>query len=249
MIKLGSKGPNVQSWQTFLVGQGQLEVINGIFDQTTHDATVAFQIGASLDDDGIVGELTLAAAKDLGYPDAITPPRPPVARLKLLTLVEKQDMFGPILFVPDPKPGNPEGIRITNKWTKNLQEVETPQLAGVSGAPQNNKVLFHAKGAAQFAALWARWETDGLLPLVLSWSGGWAPRFIRGSRSVLSSHAFATAFDINAQWNPLGVTPPASGKTGSVRDLVAAAEEFGFFWGGNFPGRPDGMHFELMEIQ
>jgi hypothetical protein len=72
------------------------------------------------------------------------------------------------------------------------------------------------------------------------------PRFIRGSHSVLSNHAYGTAFDINAPWNALGVRPALVGKPGSVRELVPLAAEHGFAWGGHFRTRPDGMHFELV---
>jgi hypothetical protein len=75
------------------------------------------------------------------------------------------------------------------------------------------------------------------------------PRFIRGSRSVLSNHAYGSAFDINAAWNPLGATPADVDEKGSVIELVPLAHEFGFYWGGHFNSRPDGMHFEAAEIQ
>jgi hypothetical protein len=174
-------------------------------------------------------------------------PDPPeiTTKLSAISYVEKQRLFGPLTHVPSPQPGNPEAIRITNGWQSNLKYVKIPQLAGRRGAPSSCSVPFHAKGADRLAKLWARWESEGLLPLVLTWDGSWAPRYIRGSRSILSSHAFATAFDINAKWNPLGASPAAEGAQGSVRLLVPAAEELGFFWGGAWGARPDGMHFEL----
>lgn len=243
MLKIGATGPDVVKWQTFLVGQSLLEDADGSFGPETEAATVRFQQASGLDGDGAVGDLTLAAAGTLGYDQFDQEPR--VVRVKAVSYADKQSAFGPLAFVPASLPGNPEAIKITNNWAKNLKKVSIPQLAGIGGAPKDCAVLFHSKGADKLAALWARWEADGLLPLIKTWDGAWAPRFIRGSKSVLSSHAFATAFDINARWNPLGVLPPSSDKPGSVRDLVGAANELGFFWGGDFPGRPDGMHFEL----
>lgn len=35
------------------------------------------------------------------------------------------------------------------------------------------------------------------------------------------------------------------GKQGCVRELVEIATEQGFYWGGHFKSRPDGMHFEV----
>jgi hypothetical protein len=245
MLKIGSAGREVRLWQWFLVGQGFLDKADGSFGPDTRDATIEFQKASNLEADGEVGKNTLNAAAAAGYgpPSA----KPILSIKKVLSYADKQKLFGPLICEANPQPGNPEGIRITNNWIKNLQKVEIPQLAGISGAPNDRKVLFHSKGASRLAQLWAKWEADGLLPLVMSWDGAWAPRYIRGSRTVLSSHAFAVAFDINARWNSLGVIPPASGKAGSVRDLVASADESGFFWGGAWAsiGRPDGMHFEL----
>ena len=89
---------------------------------------------------------------------------------------------------------------------------------------------------------------EGLLEGVLSFDGAYNPRFMRGSREVLSAHAFGVAFDINARWNRVGTIPEPAGEKGSVRELVALANEFGFFWGGHFKRRPDGMHFELVKL-
>ena len=84
-----------------------------------------------------------------------------------------------------------------------------------------------------------------MLDRVLTWDGSFAPRFVRGSRTVLSNHAFGTAFDINAALNPRGTRPLLVGKKGSVRELVTIANDHGFYWGGHFVAKPDGMHFEI----
>jgi len=86
------------------------------------------------------------------------------------------------------------------------------------------------------------------LPLVISWAGAFYPRFIRGSSSSLSNHSWGTAFDINAPQNWLGQQPAAEGKPGSLLRLVPIANKWGFFWGGHYNSRPDGMHFELAKI-
>jgi len=66
---------------------------------------------------------------------------------------------------------------------------------------------------------------------------------------VLSNHAFGSAFDINASFNALGVEPARVGDRGCVRELVTIANDHGFYWGGHFAKRPDGMHFEVANIQ
>jgi hypothetical protein len=42
--------------------------------------------------------------------------------------------------------------------------------------------------------------------------------------------------------------PPIVGEKGSVRLLVPLANKFGFFWGGHYRNRKDGMHFELAKL-
>ena len=161
----------------------------------------------------------------------------------------RQEFFGTFNFKPAPTPGNPEGIFITDDWQKdNITMVEVPQLKGVKYTPGNQKIPWNVKILDQLLALFVAWETAGLLPLVLTWGGSWNPRYIRGSRTSLSNHSWGTAFDINAPWNGLGMRPALVGKPGSVRELVPLANEHGFYWGGHFSSRPDGMHFEAAKI-
>lgn len=140
---------------------------------------------------------------------------------------------------------NPEHFDITNHWDReNIIKVTVPQLIPLKGSAT---VYFHKKGAQQLQQLWNDWEKAGLLPLVLTWDGAYNPRFVRGSRTVLSNHAFGTVFDINYAWNKLGTVPALVGQKGSVRLLVAIAHKNGFYWGGHFT-RKDGMHFEVVKI-
>lgn len=260
-LRLGSEGPEVRSWETFLTGQGFYWIeIDTKFTQETHTATAAWQKEHGLTADGIVGAKSYAEALKLGYPgvEPVTggpenfPPRPPDA--KPLNFQDRQKLWGEITFAPAPTPGNPEGVRITNGWQKdNLSKIVIPQLKGVAGAPGSGSVFWNTKGVAQLTGLFQTWEDKGLINRVLTWAGSWNPRFVRGSRTVLSNHAHATAFDINAQWNGLGVVPAFEGKRGCVRELVTSAYDWGFFWGGWFgassgTGRYDGMHFELMRL-
>jgi D-alanyl-D-alanine carboxypeptidase len=176
-----------------------------------------------------------------------TPPTPDFP--PLVSAADRQSLFSPFRFAPAPRPGNPEAIRILDGWEKlNIVEVEIPQLVGVEGAPQNGVVRFHRVAAEQLQGLFRAWHDAGLIHLVETWGGSFVPRFIRGSRSVLSNHAFGTAFDINAAWNGLGVQPVRVGAHGSVRELVPIANKFGFFWGGHYTKRRDGMHFEVAKL-
>jgi len=87
-----------------------------------------------------------------------------------------------------------------------------------------------------------------LLSKIFTWDGSFVPRFQRGSTTKLSNHAFGSAFDINAAFNPLGALPPLIEQKGSVRELVEIANANGFYWGGHFDSRKDGMHFEIAKL-
>jgi hypothetical protein len=260
VLRQGSRGEAVELLQAYLRGQGHYSgVIDGHFGPMTHEAVCAFQRSAGLTVDGVVGNQTWGALMSRGVtvlpsdapPTDTTspnwPPRP--AGVTPLSAAERSRVFGSFEFRPDPQPGNPEAIRITSRSADfRLVEVSLPQLVGVTGFPRSGKVPFHAKGADQLQALVTAWDRAGLLARVRSWAGTYVPRFVRGSRTSLSNHAWGTAFDINAAWNGLGVRPALVGQHGCVRELVALAVVHGFYWGGWF-GRPDGMHFELREAK
>ncbi len=257
-LRVGSSGSDVEQWQLFLVGQGYNPgEADGSFGGKTKTATEEFQRDQGIDVDGAVGQGTLASAILAGFsveeslPESEDNPSssswPPKPDFGPLSLAEREALFGKFAFKATPTAENPEGLTITDNWpSKNISTVLIPQLQGVRGAPSSGKIQFHTKAVPQLVALWAAWEEAGLLPLVQSWAGSWAPRFIRGSRTYLSNHATGTAFDINAQWNALGTVPALVGQKGSVRSLVQLANEHGFFWGGHFGStRSDGMHFEV----
>lgn len=182
-------------------------------------------------------------------PTQAGPSLAPATSLRPLTFSERQKLLGVIEFVPAPVAGNPENIKITNGWAQaNVIAVNVPQLVGVKGASAQGSVWVHRKVAPQLLALFAAWEKAGLLKHILTWGGCYVPRLIRGSKTSLSLHAHASAFDINMEWNGLGATPAKAGTRGSVRELIPLAEAHGFYWGGNF-SRRDGMHLEICRIQ
>ena len=260
-LRNGQSGSDVEQWQHFLVGQGyDVGEVDGNFGAKTLEATQKFQQGQGLDADGVVGRGTLSRAISMGLGDIADEGTdeesssrwPAVPNFAPMSAIERARVFGTFAYKSSPIPGDPEAITITDNWaTNNIVMVEIPQLKGVPGAPASGKVPFHTRGARQLQELWAIWEEAGLLHLVLSWGGSWAPRFIRGSRTYLSNHSYGTAFDINMQWNALGTQPALVGQKGSVRKLVPLAQEHGLTWGGHWgapwlpAGRADGMHFEV----
>lgn len=253
-LRQGLKGKDVTAWQYFLRGQELYPYrADGDFGPQTHEATLKFQRDHSLDDiDGIVSNKTYAAAMVLGFElvtsddDGQRGPNwpPPPDFPPLVGQAARQAVFGKFKFHAAGYEGNPEAIVIEGGWEKdNIVKVELP-LQGVRFAPRGRKVQVHRLAADPIQELFEQWRKAKLLELVKTWGGSWAPRFIRGSRTTLSNHAFGTAFDINVQWNLLGVQPALVGELGSVRELVTIANDLGFYWGGHF-SRKDGMHFEL----
>lgn len=263
-LREGIRGQMVKAWQNFLIGQGfAAGIADGIFGARTKGATISFQESQGLVGDGIAGNRTIGAAMRLGFrgvedveadpdnpdPRGINWPLPPDFS-PIVGTSGRQRAFGKFRFEPDPTSDNPERIKVTDDWAnRNIGRVVIPQLVGVSGAPSSGGVWFFNAAHQQLRDLWQAWENEGLLDRVVNWAGSYVPRFIRGSRSVLSNHAFGSAFDINTRENALGAIPALVGKHGSLRELVPIANDHGFYWGGHFKSRPDGMHFEIAELR
>jgi hypothetical protein len=73
------------------------------------------------------------------------------------------------------------------------------------------------------------------------YAGCYAPRRIQ-PRGQLSLHAWGVAIDLNASANPF------MGRSRQDRRLVRTMQRHGFSWGGDWPTRPDPMHFELRTL-
>ena len=258
-LRQGSRGALVSAWQSFLVGQGfDVGVIDGDFGVKTRLGTQAFQQANGLDVDGVAGRQTLLAAVAQGF-ELIEEPASDQsgsdwpARPSFRPLVgnsARAEVFGKFDYVHAPVSGNKEAIKVLGNWKKqNIISVPIPQLRKALGNNAPASMQFHKKGADQLRGVWNAWEAAGLLNRVKSYEGAYVARFIRGKIGVLSNHAYGSAFDINASTNPLGARPPLLGEPGCVRELVEIANEWGFFWGGHFKGRPDGMHFEIAIVR
>lgn len=258
LLRKGSTGADVEKWQTFLRGtlaESKI-VISGVFDDVTEEETKIFQKMKGLDADGIVGPKSMALTMQATLPtgevvtaDSASANWPPKPGHGPLSLAERQNVFGKFAFTAAPTASNPEAINITDGWgNNNIVTVVIPQLVGVSGATKTGGVQLHKAIAPQVVKMFQAWEDAGHKGLILSWGGSWVPRFIRGSRTSLSNHSWGTAFDMNMQWNGLGVVPALKGTKGSVRELVEIAYAHGMYWGGWFPSRADGMHFEAYKV-
>lgn len=268
----------VQRWQHFLRRIGFTEVggVDGDFGQNTERATRRFQNVAAVPETGRLDARTLKAAVQRGYaaaadthyesdPAAERPSAavlaPPSSAWRNATLTafrfRKPHDEGDDILIQ----GDCDGA--TSDWiASHIVTISVPQLEGLAGP--TGKLRVHALAAPKLAALFRAWEEAGLMHLVLTWEGCFAARYLRpkegeasvrahGARcsrevSTLSNHAFGSAFDINASWNRLGHPPAPMGAKGCVRELVPIAIKHGFFWGGHFSTRPDGMHFELARL-
>ncbi|MFC1824195.1 M15 family metallopeptidase [Thermodesulfobacteriota bacterium] len=254
VIRQGSSGEAVRQWQLLLIGEGFLkEVADGIFGPVTDAATRNYQKARGLTADGVVGSKTYAQAINEGMAvvedEEEFPPRPDLR--PLLGTSARQKVFGKFQFDPAPTPNNKERIKIKGDWGKqNIITLRINELQGIDvyGTPSSGRMRFHKKAGEQLKGLWAAWGKSDLFKLIKTYEGSFAPRFIRGSKTTLSNHSFGSAFDINLAWNRLGKIPALAGSEGSVRELVPIANEFGFYWGGHFKSRPDGMHFEVAKI-
>lgn len=139
-------------------------------------------------------------------------------------------------------------IKITNAWDReHIVSVKIPQMLKIPGV-RSDAITFHRIAAAQLQRLFTAWDEAGLLPLIKTFDGAWVTRTIRLRPTVLSNHAYGTAFDINARWNGLMKIAAFVGQPGTVRELVPIANAHGFYWGGHWnydgKGASDGMHFE-----
>jgi hypothetical protein len=254
-IRVGMRGERVAAWQSFLIGRGfGGGVIDGYFGDHTRNSTITFQQKHKLEADGIVGRQTLLKAASLGFElieepsedntGSNFPPRPSFP--PLVSNESRTALFGQAVFVSAPTPSNPEAVRFLDTWEQdNIVNVPIPQLRKALGSKAPQSIQFHRLAAEQLQGLWAEWEAAKLLDRILEFNGSYVPRFVRGNRTTLSNHAFGSAFDINSRFNKLGMRPALVGEKGSVRELVPVANRLGFYWGGHYSGRPDGMHFEI----
>ena len=74
--------------------------------------------------------------------------------------------------------------------------------------------------------------------------GSYNYRAIRGSTTTLSNHSSGTAIDINWDKHPLAAEGTVS--AAAAAGIRAKSKELGLRWGGDYRGRKDEMHFEVL---
>ena len=103
----------------------------------------------------------------------------------------------------------------------------------VDRATAHRKAVPHFQAALEFVL------ARGLTQFVRNYGGIYAKRSKRGQRGFISTHAWGIAVDLEPQKYPLGSTErfPDS--------VVECFSDAGFFYGGDFSGRSDPMHWQL----
>ena len=152
--------------------------------------------------------------------------------LRYITNAERDARFGPLRFVPAPRDDDPEAVRITNDFEKRLITVNFPLIG---------RARIHELAAPSLFAALKDIESRDLGHLIQSFHGSYNPRFVRGSTTSLSSHAYGTSIDINAGSNPRGSPPTAEQAL-----LAPIFEKHGWYWGDRFRPTRDPMHFEFV---
>lgn len=239
ILRRGCSGSDVTAWQHFLIGRTLLTgAADGIFGPGTDYGTRYYQQDKKLDNDGVVGNATLAKALQDGFAivpdvDDDTPKCPPGFRA-LANNAARAAKFG--AFKWKDRNNKAGEIEIQGNWVeKNIVQVICPRF--------RKKVSLHKQVADDYLGFMNELIDSDLAHLLLTHEGAFYPRYIRGSKTSLSNHSWGTAFDVNYEWNQLGSIPARPGTKGSVRELVMIGVKWGWYWGGWF-SRRDGMHFE-----
>lgn len=98
---------------------------------------------------------------------------------------------------------------------------------------------------AVFSELCRRFNAE-VEPITQAHSWGWAYRPIRGASGGYSNHASGTAIDLNAPRHPLGATGTFTAKQVTRIRAILADLDGVIRWGGDYSGRKDAMHFEVV---
>jgi hypothetical protein len=246
-LRVGSQGTVVRSLQNWLTNFEAIKA-DGFFGEKTRRLTRKAQRRFGLEADGVVGPLTFARFMQEGWlppefdqPGASLSPYPAKPTdYSPLSQSEKIRKWGR----PGVAPTNPtSGGQIVRDRTFSANIVRLDLKDWFPGVTGVTRLDLHKKTELQWRGLFDDLVAAGLGSRIVSCGGSWNPRFIRGSTSTFSAHAFATAVDFNAPQNWMGAQPAKKGKKGSLVEVVPHAQDYSIWWGGWF-SRVDGMHFE-----
>jgi len=217
---------------------------DGVFGPGTESAVERFQAQQGFtgkDVDGVIGVKT-AGLLDLPHTDLIALAKPVMVTPPGSTTPFPHDDTASLLaFYGKPWEDSSLLARIDLPFTMTYEEGGGKPIQTV------HSVSFHRKVIGQLEAVFDRiWDVYGHdkhaldMTRFTKFSGTYNYRPIRGS-SRLSCHAFGAAIDCDAEDLPLGHPNPPNGMPDNI---VAAFKAFGFFWGNDYHGRKDPMHFQ-----
>jgi peptidoglycan hydrolase-like protein with peptidoglycan-binding domain len=228
----------VRAVQLALSQAGYRIGVDGVFGDGTLSAVERFQRQQGLTADGKIGNAT-AALLDGPHAALVATAAPQTVGVQTPT--------GTVVF---PHDDTASLIAFFGKpWedASLLVQVPVPFALTYEGKGPITHVGFHRKAADALAAVFADlWDVYGKdqaaldATRVTKFSGTYNYRAIRGS-SRLSCHAFGAAIDLDAEDLPLGKPNPSNGMPANV---VACFKKQGFFWGNDYRGRKDPMHFQ-----
>ncbi len=246
--KIGQDGMQVLAWQNFLLGQGfDLGEPDGKFGPKTEQATKDFQNKVGLEADGIVGDATLAAAKELTF-------KPP-----LEGEIDFSKVMDFSIRVPRPREPNRPGISDAPNDTM-LDIIGVPGRKTEDCSPPTNtklKNLLIVKNVGPFRVQGLRPAVETVervlaavkikLPVLyeqLGTAGMFCCRLVRGSETSYSNHSWGTAIDLTVN-KALDRFGDGAVQLGTLALAPFFNDEM-FYWGAGFK-REDSMHFEASE--
>jgi hypothetical protein len=199
-------------------------------------AVAGWQASHQLSSDGVLGPVTWSAMQAALSPaDSLTglvPADAPDVPSGYAAVVSTFGDPRPLL-APDQLSITPENELI---WRQQILAMGTLQF----DMPGMTRPRFasHRLLVPVFEAVFREVQRLGLTGSIKSFDGTYNFRVKRGLPGQLSAHAFGIAVDLNAATNPL------NGEGDMDPRLVDVFRHFGFFWGGDFHGRTDPMHFQ-----
>ena len=148
--------------------------------------------------------------------------------------------------------GNPRGRngQPSLKWeSQNLVRLTPPFQMYYDHKPIKS-IRIHRKIFDALGRIFATcWEKSGRQQKVIDewglsvFGGSYNYRLIRGSASNLSNHSYGAAIDLDPERNAMHDKTP---HFALCKEVLDAFEYEYAYWGNNFHGRPDAMHWEFV---
>lgn len=151
--------------------------------------------------------------------------------MKLMTLIQAEEKYGKI---------------VNGVWAREAEfcmllevpaDIAEKLINKATGKPTTH-IYCNKDIAQELSKALCNVRDRGLLHELRTFGGCFMIRSIRGMSSVVSTHSYALAVDLNPDENPLG------GPVQFSEEFGACFVDVGFLWGARF-SRKDGMHFQL----